>query len=86
VLVRLVPGPPLPLQCFLLSLAGAPFVLYMVVSMAFSIPWVVGGIVLGKGILSGNVTLIAAAAGVIGATAIAAFLLRRRLAARPAPS
>jgi uncharacterized membrane protein YdjX (TVP38/TMEM64 family) len=84
VLVRLVPGPPLPLQCFLLSLAGAPFALYMMVSMAFSVPWVVGGIVLGKGILSGNVTLIGAAAGVIGAAAIAAFLLRRRLAGRAA--
>lgn len=78
VMVRLVPGPPLPLQCFLLSLAGAPFGLYMVVSMVFSIPWVIGGIVLGKGILSGNVTLISAAVAVLGLASGAAYLLRRR--------
>ena len=53
-LVRLVPGPPLFLQCFLLGLAEVPFALYLIVSWLITVPWVIGGVVLGRGILDGN--------------------------------
>lgn len=78
VLVRLVPGPPLPLQCFLLSLAGVPFGLYMVVSTLFSVPWVIGGIMLGRGVLGGNWTIIGLGVGVVGIGASGFYLLRKR--------
>jgi uncharacterized membrane protein YdjX (TVP38/TMEM64 family) len=78
-LVRLVPGPPLPLQCALLGLARVPFGIYFVASWLITVPWVVGGVVLGRGALGGRVGLIVAGAGVLGAAAAAAWLARRRL-------
>jgi uncharacterized membrane protein YdjX (TVP38/TMEM64 family) len=83
-LVRLPPGPPLPLQCLLLGLAEVPFRTYLIASWLITVPWVLGGVILGRGILHGNLMLAAGGVGVIGAAAIAAYLARRRWLSRPA--
>ena len=86
-LVRLTPGPPLFLQCFLLGVAGMPFRLYMVVSWLCTVPWVIGGVVLGRGILAGNFSTVLMGVSFLGAASIAVRLLRRRMAAtKPLPS
>jgi uncharacterized membrane protein YdjX (TVP38/TMEM64 family) len=85
-LVRLVPGPPLPLQCFLLGLAQVPFRIYFGASWLVTVPWVIGGVVFGRGLLQGNVMLAILGASVIGATIAAIHLIRRRFfPTRPAP-
>ena len=83
-LVRLPPGPPLPLQCLLLGLAEVPFRTYLLASWLITVPWVFGGVILGRGILHGNLTLAAGGVGVIGAAAVAAYLARRRWSSRVA--
>lgn len=85
-MVRLVPGPPLPLQCALLGLARAPFGIYFAASWLITVPWVIGGVVLGRGALSGRAGLVAAGVGVLGAAAAAAWLARRRLGGRREPA
>lgn len=77
-LVRLVPGPPLPLQCFLLGLAHVPFRVYFGASWLVTVPWVIGGVVFGRGLLQGNAMLAILGASVIGATIAAIHLIRRR--------
>lgn len=79
-LVRLVPGPPLSLQCFLLGLARVPFRTYMIASWLITVPWVIGGVVLGRGLLQGNLPLLAMGAGILVAAACAVLLARRRFA------
>ncbi|HVU33800.1 MAG TPA: VTT domain-containing protein [Opitutaceae bacterium] len=53
-LVRLTPGPPYAVQACILGLAEVPFRLYMIVSWLAMTPWVLGGIILGKGLFSGK--------------------------------
>lgn len=79
-LVRLTPGPPLFLQCFLLGVAEMPFGLYMIVSWLCTVPWVIGGVVLGRGVLAGNFATVLIGISLLGAAAIAVRLLRKRLA------
>jgi hypothetical protein len=63
--VRLTPGPPFFLQGYLLGLAEVPFKLYMIVSWLCVMPWAVGALVMGKGILNGNFKVAATGVGVI---------------------
>lgn len=77
-LVRLTPGPPMILGSCILAVAEMPFRLYMIVSWLVALPWVIGGVVLGRGILAGDVKLIALGAGVIGAVVVAVHLWRKR--------
>lgn len=83
-LVRLIPGPPLPLLCMLLGAAEIPFGTYFIISWLMTVPWVVGGVVLGRGVLSGRIAFEAAGLGVFAAAGIAAHLLRRKLRAAKA--
>ncbi len=76
-LVRLTPGPPLFLQCYLLAVAGVPFGLYLGLSWLVTVPWVVGGILMGRGILGGSFTVIASGAGVLAGAMIALRQVRR---------
>ena len=78
-LVRLTPGPPLPFQCCLLGLAEMPFRLYMIVSWLCTVPWVIGGVVLGRGVLAGNFATLLLGVSLLGAATIAVRLLRNRL-------
>ncbi len=63
--LRLTPGPPFFLQSYLLGLAEAPFKLYMIASWFSMIPMVVGAVILGKGIFSGNVKVALTGLGVL---------------------
>ncbi len=76
-LVRLTPGPPLFLQCWILAIAGVPFRLYMIASWLLTVPWIVGGVVLGRGALTGNFKILLAGAGVLVAAVMAVRWLRK---------
>ena len=77
-LVRLTPGPPMILGSCVLALAETPFGLYLAVSCAVALPWVCAGVLLGRGLLQGDFTLIASGVALITAVVIAARLWRRR--------
>lgn len=76
--VRLTPGPPYALQCFVLGVAEAPFRLYMIVSWLAVLPWAIGAIVLGKGLFEGNVGAVLIGVGVLVVATILFQWLRRR--------
>jgi uncharacterized membrane protein YdjX (TVP38/TMEM64 family) len=81
-LVRLTPGPPFFLQSYVLGLAGVPFRLYMLVSWFCVLPWAVGAVVLGRGVLSGDFKVAVMGLGVIVAAVAAVQLIRRKVAKR----
>lgn len=77
-LVRLTPGPPFFLQSYVLAFADVPFRLYMLVSWLCVLPWTVGAVVLGQGMMNGNFKAAGIGFGVIVATVAAVQLIRRR--------
>ena len=77
-LVRLTPGPPMIVGSSVLALAATPFWLYLIVSWLVALPWVVAGVLLGRGLLQGNITLAATGGALLAAAVIAARLWRRR--------
>jgi uncharacterized membrane protein YdjX (TVP38/TMEM64 family) len=81
-LVRLTPGPPFFLQSYILGLAAVPFRLYMIVSWLAVLPWAVGAVVLGRGILNGNFKVAAIGLGVIVVAIVVVQAVRRKLAKR----
>jgi uncharacterized membrane protein YdjX (TVP38/TMEM64 family)/phosphatidylglycerophosphate synthase len=86
-LVRLTPGPPLCLGCWVLGIAEAPFRLYLIVSWLITVPWILGGVVLGRGILGGDIKLAAAGLAVLAMAIVTVRWLRqrRRMISRAAP-
>jgi uncharacterized membrane protein YdjX (TVP38/TMEM64 family) len=80
--VRLTPGPPFFLQGYLLGLAEVPFKLYMIVSWLCVMPWAVGALVMGKGILNGNFKVAATGVGVIVVAVVLVQLARNKYAQR----
>jgi uncharacterized membrane protein YdjX (TVP38/TMEM64 family) len=82
--LRLTPGPPFFMQSYILGLAEAPFVQYMVVSSICNVPWTIAFIVLGQGIFNGNFKLVAYGIGVIAAASIAIHWIRKRHGTRAA--
>lgn len=79
-LVRLTPGPPFVLQCYLLGMAEVPFALYMIVSWLAILPWAVGAIVLGQGILNGNFKVAAVGIAVLVAAIVLVQWARKKFA------
>ena len=80
--IRLTPGPPFFMQGYLLGLAEVPFRIYMIVSWICILPWALGAIVLGKGILNGNFKLVLYGMGVIVVAVVIVKAIRKRYAAR----
>jgi uncharacterized membrane protein YdjX (TVP38/TMEM64 family) len=80
--IRLTPGPPFFMQGYLLGLAEVPFRVYMIVSWICILPWAIGAIVLGKGILNGNFKLVLYGMGVIVVAVVVVKAIRKRYAAR----
>jgi uncharacterized membrane protein YdjX (TVP38/TMEM64 family) len=80
--LRLTPGTPFALQSYILGLAEVPFGLYLLVSWLCQIPWHVGCIILGKGILNGNFKVALYGVGLLVVAAVVIQQLRRRLAGR----
>lgn len=85
-LVRLTPGPPMVLGSCVLAVAEMPFGRYLLVSWLVALPWVMGGVVLGRGAFAGDFKLVVMGAGVLVAAAVAVRLLRKKWAARAAGS
>jgi uncharacterized membrane protein YdjX (TVP38/TMEM64 family) len=77
-IVRCTPGPPYPVQCFVLGIAEVPFRLYMIVSFFALLPWVVGAIVLGQGLFQGNFKVAATGIGVLVVAVIAVQWVRKK--------
>lgn len=84
-LVRFTPGPPMIAGSCLLALAATPFRIYLLVSWLAALPWVGAGVILGRGLLEGNLILAASGVGLIIAALIATRLIRRRWAQRGSP-
>jgi len=59
-----------------------PFRIYLIGSWLCALPWVVGAVVLGRGVLNGNFKLVAMGLGVIIAAVAGVQLVRRKLAKR----
>jgi uncharacterized membrane protein YdjX (TVP38/TMEM64 family) len=80
--VRLTPGPPYALQCFLLGIAEAPFRLYMIVSWLAILPYAIAAIILGQGLRDGNFKAILAGIGVVVVATIGLQWMRKKYFAR----
>jgi uncharacterized membrane protein YdjX (TVP38/TMEM64 family) len=80
--VRLTPGTPFFLQGYVLAIAGVPFRLFMIVSWLGVLPWAVGAVVLGRGIMNGNFKTAGMGFGVLVVAIIGLQLLRKRFAKR----
>lgn len=76
--VRLTPGPPYALQCFLLGAAEAPFRLYMIVSWLAILPYALAAIILGQGLRNGNFGAIFAGIGVVVVATVGLQWLRKK--------
>ncbi len=81
--VRLTPGPPFFFQNYVLALAETPFRIYMLVSWLGVMPWTVSLVIMGRGILNGNFSLIMSASGLIVVAAVIVHYLRKKYAKRP---
>jgi uncharacterized membrane protein YdjX (TVP38/TMEM64 family) len=82
VIFRVTPGIPFFAQNYLLGLAEVPFVRYMLISCALSLPQTVGFVIFGDALQHGKGKLIIAAVGLLVAAALVTQLLRKRYAAR----
>jgi uncharacterized membrane protein YdjX (TVP38/TMEM64 family) len=80
-LVRILPGLPFFLQSYLLGLARAPFIPYMIVSTVVPTVFLTSMILFGDGIWSGNRWGIAAGCVLILVASVVAHRARKRLAA-----
>ena len=80
--MRLTPGPPYVVHCYVLGIAEVPFGLYMIASWLCQAPWVVGFIVLGQGLLNGNFIVAAKGLGVLVVLVVAVQWLRKKYAKR----
>jgi len=76
-IVRVMPST-YTVQAYILGLAEVPFRLYMIVSWLWLVPWVLGGIVLGQGALSGDVGVAGVGFGVLVAAAVAVHWARKK--------
>jgi uncharacterized membrane protein YdjX (TVP38/TMEM64 family) len=80
--VRLTPGPPYFLQGYILGLAEVPFKLYMIVSWVCVLPWAVGAIIMGRGILNGNFKVAATGLGVLVVAVVLVQFVRKKYATK----
>lgn len=84
-LVRIVPGPPFFLQSYLLGLAGAPFSVYLIVSVIVPSAYLAGTIVFTDALVRGDRWAMAGAMAIFVVAGAILHQLRRRLQpAKPA--
>jgi uncharacterized membrane protein YdjX (TVP38/TMEM64 family) len=79
-LLRLTPGPPYCLQSYLLGLAEVPFRLYLITSWICLLPWSIGALVLGEGVMNGNFKLALGGLAVLAGAVLLVQRLRRAYA------
>ncbi len=80
--LRLTPGPPFCFQNFLLGIAQVPFRLYFIVSWLSALPYIIAGVILGKGMLAGNFRFVAIGVGCVVVAAVIVQWLRRKYVKR----
>jgi uncharacterized membrane protein YdjX (TVP38/TMEM64 family) len=76
--VRIIPGPPVFLQSYLLALARAPFGTYMAISMAVQMTYLAVVILAGDALARGDWRALAAAGGMVVLVAVVMHRLRMR--------
>lgn len=79
VLLRVTPGPPFFVQNYLLGLADAPFVRYMVLSCGIQGPIIIGFMLFGQALSEGRGKLILTAVLGLAALVVGTHLLRKHL-------
>ena len=82
ILVVRLTGGPYAVQGYLLGLAEVPFRIYMIASWLCVLPWAVGAVVLGQGIMNGNFKLVGLGLAVLVVTVVAVQLLRKKFSKR----
>lgn len=82
--VRVTPGPPFFVQGYILGLAGVPFGIYMLVSLAVQGSFAVGFVVFGKALMEGQAGLAFFAVSAIVGGFLGVQMLRKRYARKNA--
>jgi len=83
-LVRVTPGPPFPVQSYVLGLAGVPFSIYMVISMLVASVFAIGMIFFGESLMHGSSGLLVAGVSMLIAAFVAIRLVRGMVQRRAA--
>jgi uncharacterized membrane protein YdjX (TVP38/TMEM64 family) len=85
VFTRIIPGPPLIVQNFLLAIAGAPFLKYYLVSLPLTLIFAAGWLLASSALLNGNATLALKGIGLIVALGLLAHIVKKFHQARKKP-
>lgn len=80
-LVRLTPGAPLMIQNYVLSLAGIPLGLYILVSLPIEMMICCGYMIAGKSFATGHLGWLIGGVGIVGFSVLATGLIRDRIRA-----
>ena len=64
----------------LLAVAETPFAIYLLLSALVALPWVCAGVMLGRGLMSGEITQVLTGAGVAAVAVIVTRIIRKRRA------
>lgn len=80
IILRVTPGIPFFVQNYLLGLAEAPFVRYVLVSSLLSFPQTIGFVLFGDALTQGKGKLVIAAIGLLVAASLTMQIIRRRYA------
>ncbi|HVU39127.1 MAG TPA: VTT domain-containing protein [Opitutales bacterium] len=76
VLMRVIPGPPLVIQNFLLAMAGTPFLPYYLISLPLTLFFAAGILLTSGALLEGNTKLVAAGVGLVIAVTLLAHIVK----------
>jgi uncharacterized membrane protein YdjX (TVP38/TMEM64 family) len=82
-LLRITPGPPFFVQSYLLALARVPFGVYMIVSVGIPVPFGIGFVLFGEGLMQGSSGGILIGASLLGVAIVAVRFARKKLRRRP---
>ena len=82
--MRVTPGPPFPVQSYVLGLAGVPFSIYMVISMLVASVFAIGMIFFGESLMHGSSGLLVAGVSMLIAAFVAIRLVRGMVQRRAA--
>ncbi len=82
VLMRVIPGPPLVIQNFLLALAGTPFWKYYFISLPLTLLFAAGILLTPGALMEGNGKLVVAGVGLVIGVAMLAHIVKAMQAAK----
>jgi len=85
IFTRIIPGPPLIVQNFLLAIAGAPFWKYYLISLPLTLIFAAGWLLASSALLNGNATLALKGLGLIAALGLLAHIVKKVHESRKKP-